>query len=104
MSVPQAIARYRAEISRLCERHGVQKLELFGSATGETFDPKTSDVDFLVEFGELEPGTRADAYFGLLEELQALLDRHVDLVMTRAIRNRYFLESIESTRTTLYAA
>jgi hypothetical protein len=60
-------------------------------------------VDFLVEFHPIEPGGRADAYFGLLEDLQAILSRPVDLVMTRAIRNRYFLEAIESTREVLYA-
>jgi len=36
--------------------------------------------------------------------LAALLARPVDLVMTRAIRNRYFLEAIEPTRILLYAA
>ena len=104
MVVPKAVAQYRGEIEQLCRRHRVAKLELFGSAAGESFDPQSSDVDFLVEFGVLAPGEHANTYFGLLEDLEALLGRHVDLVMTRAIRNRYFLESIEPTRTVLYAA
>jgi hypothetical protein len=61
-------------------------------------------VDFLVEFEPLADGEHADAYFGLKESLTALFARPVDLVMTRAIRNRYFLEAIEPTRTLLYAA
>jgi hypothetical protein len=36
--------------------------------------------------------------------LKSLLARPVDLVMTRAIRNPYFLKAIEPTRTVLYAA
>jgi len=104
MAMPKAVAQYSYEIEQLCRRHGVARLELFGSAAGESFDPQKSDVDFLVEFSALAPGKRANAYFGLLEELETLLGRHVDLVMTRAIRNRYFLESIEATRTLLYAA
>ena len=104
MAVPKAVAQYRSEIKQLCQRHRVTRLEIFGSGAGESFDPQRSDFDFLVVFGALVPGERANAYFGLLEDLEALLSRHVDLVMTRAIRNRYFLESIESTRTLLYAA
>ena len=104
MAVPQAVAQYSQEIETLCRRHGVARLELFGSATDGSFDPISSDVDFLVEFGALATGECANAYFGLLEDLEALFGRHVDLVMTRAIRNQYFLESIEPTRTVLYAA
>jgi predicted nucleotidyltransferase len=40
----------------------------------------------------------------LLASLESLFARPVDLVMARAIRNRYFLEAIEPTRTLLYAA
>ena len=68
------------------------------------FDPRTSDLDFLVEFLPLQLGEYADAYFGLLEALRELFERNIDLVMTGAIRNRYFLESINRSRTVLYAA
>ena len=61
-------------------------------------------MDLLVEFEPLKEGEHADAYFGLLESLQSLFSRHVDLVMTQAIRNPYFLQAIEPTRTVLYAA
>ena len=37
-------------ITALCEKHGVRKLEVFGSATSDRFDPETSDVDFVIEF------------------------------------------------------
>jgi predicted nucleotidyltransferase len=82
----------------------VLTLELFGSATGREFDETASDLDFLVEFKPLQPGQHADAYFGLLEDLENLFGRPVDLVMTRAIRNRYFKESIKKSRVRLYAA
>jgi predicted nucleotidyltransferase len=98
------IAQHRWEIEKICRQHHVRRLELFGSAAGDRFDVDRSDIDFLVEFEPLAEGQHADAYFGLLESLQALLSRHVDLVMAGAVRNRYFLESIEPTRTLLYAA
>jgi hypothetical protein len=61
-------------------------------------------LDFLVEFHPLPPGERADAYFGLLEDLQDLFQRPVDLVMLRAITNPYFRRAIEQTRELVYAA
>ena len=94
----------RAELARLCVRYHVQRLELFGSAAGEGFDPARSDLDFLVEFRDVPPGRHADCYFGLLEDLEALFGRPVDLAEAKTVRNPYLLEAIERTRTVLYAA
>ena len=100
----QLIEDHHEELDRLCQRFRVRKLEVFGSAAAGSFDDRTSDLDFLVEFGELPAGEHFDAYFGLLGALQELFDRPVDLVMTRAIKNPYFLQSAARTRTVLYAA
>jgi len=94
----------REAVGQLCRQFRVRRLELFGSAVDEKFDPKTSDLDFLVDFEDLEPEEYADTYFGLLEGLQELFKRNVDLVMVSAVKNPYFLESIERSRTLLYAA
>jgi predicted nucleotidyltransferase len=94
----------RETIENLCRRFRVRRLELFGSAAAGKFDPRSSDLDFLVSFEELPPGEYADAYFGLLEELQRLFRRNIDLVVTDSIKNPYFLESMQRSRTLLYAA
>ena len=86
----------RDGLIRLCVQYRVRRLELFGSAAGEGFDAERSDLDFLVEFDPLEEGEHADAYFGLLEGLEDLFGRPVDLVMTSAIKNPYFLEAINA--------
>ena len=92
-------------LKSLCKKYRVKRFEVFGSVlTGEGFDAEKSDLDFLVEFLPLQPGEHADAYFGLLEALQDLFKRHVDLVMPRAIKNPYFLESINKSRELIYAA
>lgn len=92
-------------LKRLCKQYRVKRFEVFGSAlTGEGFDPENSDLDFLVEFLPLQPGEHADAYFGLLEALQDLFRCSIDLVETKAIRNPYFLESINQNRKEIYAA
>lgn len=96
------IEEKRDEIERLCAHYGVRRLELFGSAAGGDFEPERSDLDFLVEFQDLPLDRYADSYFGLLFALEDLFGRHVDLVMTSAIRNPYFLEEIEESRTVLY--
>jgi hypothetical protein len=92
------------ELENVCRRHRVQRIELFGSAARPDFDVATSDLDFLVTFQELGLDQYADAYFGLLEDLQALFQRPIDLVVASAIQNPYFRQSVESTRTLLYAA
>ena len=98
------IASRKHELEELCQRFGVRKLEIFGSAAGERFDPSRSDLDFLVDFDPASPREMADRYFGLLEALETLFSRPIDLVMTAAIRNPYFLQGIQPSRTLLYAA
>ncbi len=98
------IEEHRDDLIRLCAKYRVRRLEIFGSALTNCFDRRASDLDFLVEFLPLHRGEYADAYFGLLEALRELFERNIDLVMIDAIRNRYFLESINRSRTVLYAA
>ena len=98
------VADRRQELEALCLRHSVQRLALFGSAATGCHDAEKSDLDFVVEFQEMEPGDYADAYFGLLESLQDLFKSPVDLVVGSAIKNPYFLRSVESTRTSIYGA
>jgi predicted nucleotidyltransferase len=91
------------DLAALCRRHGVRRLAVFGSTVrGES--GAGSDYDFLVEFDTLPPGGYATAYFGLQEDLQALLGAPVELVVERAIRNPYFRQSVQAQRRELYAA
>jgi predicted nucleotidyltransferase len=99
-----SIAQRRDDIVALCRRLGVRSLAVFGSATGPDFDESTSDADFVVEFVGGEGFDYVDAYFTLKEELERLLGRPVDLIASASIRNPYFLESVEQTKETLYAA
>jgi predicted nucleotidyltransferase len=96
------IEEKRAELERLCVQHHVLRLDLFGSAAQGDFDPNSSDLDFLVEFDDVPPGQRADRYFQLRDDLQALFGRPVDLVVAKAVTNPYLRESIELSRIPLY--
>jgi uncharacterized protein len=95
----------RGLMADLCRRHGVARLEVFGSATGETFDPLNSDVDLLVEFAPaLADEDPLGAYFGLKAQLEAVLKRPVDLLVHGAVKNPYVLAGIDASRQLVYAA
>ena len=92
------------ELQRLCVCYRVLRLDLFGSAATDDDRRGESDLDFLVEFQTLPSGEYADAFFGLLEALERLFGHRVDLVVDSAIKNPFFRQSVDETRTPLYAA
>lgn len=99
----QTIEAKREALAELCLQFQVGRLEIFGSAvTGDLRED--SDLDFLVDFRRAGSMTLADQYFGLLEALELLFGRKVDLLTSRSLRNRYFIDSVAKTRQVLYAA
>lgn len=85
----EELDRVRPEIARLCERYGLVELSVFGSTARGRAAPG-SDVDLLYVRGPRAP--RGLAFFGLQQELEALLGQPVDLVpktgLHWAIRDR----------------
>ena len=70
------IEAHRAQILALAERHGLRDVRIFGSmARGDADD--ASDVDLLVS---LAPGRTGLALGALLVDVQALLDRRVEVL------------------------
>ena len=102
--MPTPIDSQLAQVSSLCRRYGVRKLELFGSAATGAFDPKTSDLDFLIEFVPEGKDSLFHRYFKLNEDLEGLFGRKVDLVMIGTLKNPYFVDSVNKTRQIVYAA
>lgn len=98
------IENKRDAVAALCREYGVVRLYVFGSALRDDFRPGESDVDLLVEFGPMNGHAKAHAYFDLLDDLSALFETKVDLVMAGAVKNRYIARDIESTKQELYAA
>lgn len=102
-SMASVLDSHITELHELCRRFGVARLELFGSATTDAFDPQRSDLDFLVDF-DANASDLFNRYFGLKESLEALYGRTVDLVMLGAMANPYFIEAVNKTRQLVYAA
>ena len=90
------------ELAVICRQRGVRRLALFGSAARDQFDASTSDLDFLVEFDAMPPVRHAISYFGLIEDLERLFGRPVDLIEPDTIRNPYFRQAVEETQVAVY--
>lgn len=76
MTVLELLKDKREEILRIAQKHGARNVRVFGSAVrGEATDG--SDLDLLVEVGE-----ETSPWFpaGLVEELEEVLGRRVDVV------------------------
>jgi len=101
----QILESKRTELEALCREYVVHRLEVFGSASSESFDPKTSDFDFLVEFGEPpEHIGGVYQYFDFKDELESLYGRKVDLVEIAAVKKQRFFDVIKPQRRLFYAA
>jgi uncharacterized protein len=88
-------------IQYLCKNHGVDKLYLFGSILGSSFNEK-SDVDFLVKFKDIDLLKYADNYFELKFSLENLLNRPIDLLEEQTLKNPFFLEAINESKRLIY--
>lgn len=97
----ELIAERRSEVARLCDTVGIRRLDVFGSATNDTFDVVRSDIDVVVRF---DPPPDFDRYFDLKEGLERIFERPVDVVIEDDIKNPYFADSVNQSRENLYAA
>lgn len=85
---------YRKEILETAMRNGAVNVRVFGSiARGD--DRPDSDIDFLVN---LEPGRSLLDLARLLRELNALLDRPVDVVTEAGLRPRIKSQVLKEAR------
>ena len=103
--VTQILESNGERLEALCRNYDVRRLSLFGSAVRVDFDPQSSDLDFLVEFGDPPEGMRLGTqFFGFLRELEQLFGRHIDLLEESAIENSRLRKSAQSSAVTVYAA
>ena len=99
-----SIVRHRTEISAICRRYRIRRLDVFASAArADDLDAARSDVDFLVEFA---PGVSVglDTFLGAKADLAQLPGRDVDLVEAGAIRNPLVPSDIDQSRESVHAA
>jgi predicted nucleotidyltransferase len=88
-------------LAEVCRRYSVKELSLFGSAVRGDMSPE-SDIDILVEF---EPGVRIGLikFESLVDELESLAGRKVDLVTKRGLKPWVRAQVLKDARV-IYAA
>jgi predicted nucleotidyltransferase len=92
----------REEIEAFCKKWRVREFSLFGSVLRDDFR-EDSDVDVLVSFEE-DPGISLWDMAEMVEELEAMFGRKVDLATKEGLRNPYRRHAILSAREVIYAA
>ena len=90
------------QIEDFCRRWKIAEFSIFGSALREDFSPK-SDVDVLISFEPDIPWSLFD-WVDMIEELQGILGREVDLVEKSGLRNPFRRREILHNREVIYAA
>ncbi|OYU84991.1 MAG: nucleotidyltransferase [Flavobacterium sp. BFFFF2] len=91
------------DISQLCKKNKVQSLYAFGSVLTHQFNEK-SDIDLVVNFQPLDVLDYADHYFDLKFSLEEILNRPIDLLEEKAIKNPYFKKNLLEHRQLIYGS
>jgi hypothetical protein len=89
------------DIYKICSTYGVKHLYAFGSVLTNNYTAQ-SDIDFIVDFLPISSADYADNYYDLKFSLESILNRKVDLLEEKAIKNPYFLEVINGKKQILY--
>jgi predicted nucleotidyltransferase len=89
------------QIKELCKAHHVKSLFAFGSVVSGTMTEE-SDVDLVVDIDRKDPFEYSDDYFALKFQLEDILERQVDLLEVKAIRNPFLKKQIDATKTLVY--
>ena len=97
------IKAYKEDIDDLCRKHKVKSLYAFGSVVTGKFNPE-SDVDFIVDIKSTGPLEYAENYFDLKFELESLLQRPIDLLEQKGLKNRYLIQNINKHKVKIYEA
>ena len=90
------------DFKTICENHSIKYLYAFGSATNDSFDQNTSDIDLLVEIDDQDPIERGEKLISLWDSLESFFQRKVDLLTESSLRNPFLKKSIESTKVLIY--
>ena len=97
----EIITQNTDRLIELCINHKVGQLYLFGSALNSRFN-ESSDIDFLVQFNQVDLLDYFDNYMDFKEKLEDLFGRPVDLVENQAIKNQIFRSVIDREKQLIY--
>lgn len=102
MNLKEAILNNPSDFIALCKGHEVKTLHAFGSATNDSFNEETSDIDLLVELQTQDPIARGENLMKLWEKMELFFKRKVDLLTNASIKNPVLRESINASKILIY--
>ncbi len=89
------------QINTLCATHKVKSLFAFGSVVFNNLKAD-SDVDLIVDIDSNDPIDYSDNYFDLKIQLEEILNRPVDLLEDKVVKNPYLKNQIDNTKMLVY--
>ena len=95
------INQHMDQIIKLCDSNKVKSLFAFGSITTDKFK-SDSDIDLIVDIDDQDPLSYSDKYFDLKFQLEQILNRQIDLLERKAIKNRFLRQQIDQTKVLIY--
>jgi len=99
--INQRIPATSKQIAEFCDRWQITEFALFGSVLRDDFRPD-SDIDVLLTFWP-EQQLTWDDWEMMQAEIESLLQRKVDLVSRKYLKNPYRRYEILNTRQVIYA-
>ena len=100
--IPQSIQPYLPKVIALFKWHKIKNAFLFGSVLSERFNDK-SDIDLLINFLDYSnPLEVGQSIWDLEDELEALINRKIDLLTERSLKNPYFIQELNNTKHLIY--
>lgn len=97
------IEEHREELIRIAKDTELKGLWVFGSAANGTWNPETSDIDFLFDIGSYEPETRPGRrWMRLISSLERLFGEDIDIVSRPAIKRESFRREVDRTAVAIY--
>ena len=97
--IPQGLLETAVE--RLKAEFQPEEIYLFGSHAWGT-PTEDSDVDLMVDFNTTDPLEYTENYFELKFALEKILNRSIDLLENKAIKNPFLRESIDNSKVLIY--
>lgn len=89
------------QINELCDAHDVRSLFAFGSVVSGKLNTH-SDIDLIVDIKSKDPIDYSDNYFALKFQLENILERPIDLLESKSIKNPFLKQQIDNTKVLVY--
>lgn len=102
MGIKTEISKNIKSFAAICKSHKVMYLYAFGSSVTTKFNPKTSDIDLIVEIDEANPIERGELLMSLWDKFEEFFNRKVDLLTPSSLKNPFLTTSIDNTKVLIY--